>query len=75
MASLRSPTKSVPLELSVESVIARATEVMGDRDEAMRWQGTPIRVLDYATPVSLLGTREGATRVESVLGQMEHGVW
>jgi uncharacterized protein (DUF2384 family) len=48
---------------------------MGDRDEAMRWQGTPIRVLDYATPVSLLGTREGATRVESVLGQMEHSVW
>ena len=62
-------------EISVESVIDRAIEVMGDRDEAMRWLGTPVRALDYATPISLLGTSEGATRVEDVLGQMEHGVW
>ena len=62
-------------EISVESVIDRAIEVMGDRDEAMRWLGTPVRALDYATPISLLGTSEGATRVEDVLGRMEHGVW
>jgi putative toxin-antitoxin system antitoxin component (TIGR02293 family) len=61
--------------LAVESMIDRAIEVMGDRDAAMRWLGTPIRALDYATPISLLGTSEGATRVEDVLGRMEHGVW
>ena len=73
--SLRTPVKTAPPELAVEAVIKRATEVMGDRNEAMRWLGTPVRALDYATPVSLLGTRAGATRVEDVLGQMEHGVW
>ena len=53
-------------EISVESVVDRAIEVMGDRDDAMRWLGAPI---------SLLGTSEGATRVEDVLGRMERGVW
>ena len=61
--------------MALESVIDRATEVIGDRDEAMRWLGTPVRALDYATPISLLGTSEGTERVEDVLGQMEHGVW
>ena len=61
--------------MALESVIDRATEVIGDRDEAMRWLGTPIRALDYATPISLLGSSEGTARVEDVLGQMEHGVW
>jgi putative toxin-antitoxin system antitoxin component (TIGR02293 family) len=59
----------------VDFMIEKATEVIGDRDEAMRWLGTPVRVLDFATPISLLGTREGTRRVEDVLGQMEHGVW
>lgn len=60
---------------AVESVIDRVAEVIGDRDEAMRWLGTPVRALDYATPISLLGTKKGAARVEDVLGRMEHGVW
>jgi hypothetical protein len=47
----------------------------GDREKAMRWLGTPVRALDYATPISLLGTGDGATRVEDVLGRMEQGVW
>jgi len=56
-------------------MIDRAIEVIGNRDEAMRWLGTPVPGLDYATPISLLGTSEGARRVEDVLGQIEHGVW
>jgi putative toxin-antitoxin system antitoxin component (TIGR02293 family) len=59
----------------VESVIDKAREVIGNRDEAMRWLGTPVRALDYATPISLLGTAEGARRVKDVLGQIEYGVW
>ncbi len=66
---------SSPLLDAVEPVIERATEVIGDRDEALRWLGTPVRALDYATPISLLGTPEGIARVRDVLGRMEHGVW
>jgi len=64
-----------PLPFAVEPVIDRAIEVIGGRDEALRWLGTPVRALDYATPISLLGTPEGITRVQDVLGRMEHGVW
>jgi putative toxin-antitoxin system antitoxin component (TIGR02293 family) len=52
-----------------------AAEVLGSRDEAMRWLGTPIRGLSFATPISLLSTEEGIERVTVILGQMEHGVW
>jgi hypothetical protein len=41
----------------------------------MRWLGMPVRGLAFATPISLLGTEEGARRVSDILGQMEHGIW
>jgi putative toxin-antitoxin system antitoxin component (TIGR02293 family) len=56
------------------AVINRAVEVIGDKRDAMRWMGTPIRALDYATPVSLLSTRKGRQTVTEVLGRLEHGV-
>ena len=62
-----------PEELT--KAVARAAEVFGDRDAALRWLGTPIAALDYATPVSILGTPQGLIRVNDVLTQMEHGVW
>jgi putative toxin-antitoxin system antitoxin component (TIGR02293 family) len=61
--------------VNTDQIIERATEVIGDRDEALRWLGTPVRGLDYATPISLLGTDEGAQLVNDILGQMEHGIW
>jgi putative toxin-antitoxin system antitoxin component (TIGR02293 family) len=60
---------------TLDSIIERATDVLGDRVAVMRWFGTPVRALDFATPISVLGTREGATQVADVLGQMEYGVW
>lgn len=57
------------------AAIERATEVIGDRQEAMRWLGTPVRALNFAPPISLLATSDGAKRVVDVLGQMEHGIW
>lgn len=59
----------------VDQVVVHATEVLGSRDEAMRWLGTPVRGLDFATPISVLATEDGARRVNDILGQMEHGVW
>ena len=68
------PSKG-PLNEPIATIIERAAEVIGDRQEAVRWLGTPVRALDYATPISILATAEGAERVTDVLGQMERGVW
>ena len=56
-------------------VIDRASEIIGSEEKALRWMGTPIRALDFATPISLLGTKKGGALVNRVLGQMEHGIW
>ena len=57
-----------------ETVICRAIEVIGDGKEAMRWLGTPVPALGYATPISLLDNLKGQTAVLNVLTQLEHGV-
>jgi putative toxin-antitoxin system antitoxin component (TIGR02293 family) len=62
-------------DLIVEAVVSRAAEVLGGRAEAFRWLGAPVRALDFATPISMLETREGSAKVTEVLGQMEHGAW
>jgi hypothetical protein len=56
------------------AVIHRAAEVLGDRSDAMRWLGTPVRALNYATPISLLHDSKGREEVLTVLGRLEHGV-
>ena len=60
---------------AIDPVIDRATEVLGDRQEAMRWLGTAVRGLNFATPISLLATEDGQMRVYGILGQTEHGIW
>jgi hypothetical protein len=59
----------------IDEMIDRATEIIGSREEAMRWLGTPVRALNFATPVSMLGAKDGVERVNDVLGQMEYGIW
>jgi putative toxin-antitoxin system antitoxin component (TIGR02293 family) len=58
-----------------ESLFARAAEVFGSREKAMRWLESPAPSLDHRTPLSLLGTPEGIADVEDTLGAIEHGVW
>ena len=53
-------------------VTARAIEVFGSRERALRWLKTPVRSLDDQSPLSLLDTSEGITRVTDVLGRVEH---
>lgn len=55
-------------------VLNRALEVIGNSNNALLWMGTPVRALEYATPVSLLGSRKGRQAVMTVLGRLEHGV-
>jgi Antitoxin Xre/MbcA/ParS C-terminal toxin-binding domain len=69
-----SPLRSQPLEPLVR-VIARAVEVLGSSEKALRWINAPVRSLGDQTPASLLGSPEGIQRVEDALGSIEHGVW
>jgi uncharacterized protein (DUF2384 family) len=54
---------------------ARAMEVFGTREKALRWLNTPVRSLGDQTPLSLLDTPEGVGQVQDTLGRVEHGVW
>ena len=59
----------------VVDVVAKAIEVFGTREKALRWLKTPVRSLGDQTPVSLLNTPEGLAQVQDTLGRVEHGVW
>ncbi len=65
---------SPPLASIVE-VTARAIEVLGTKEKALRWLNTPVRSLGDQTPLSLLNTEAGFTQVEDILGRVEQGVW
>jgi putative toxin-antitoxin system antitoxin component (TIGR02293 family) len=60
---------------SIVDVTARAIEVFGTREKALRWLKTPVRSLGDQTPLSLLNTTEGVAQVHDTLGRVEHGVW
>jgi putative toxin-antitoxin system antitoxin component (TIGR02293 family) len=74
------PTKLAPTperlskQSVLERVLERATEVIGTREEALRWLGKPVRALDYVTPISLLLDDAGADQVLGVLTNLENGV-
>ena len=57
-----------------DPVIGRAVEVFANEQKALRWLGTPVRALEFATPISLLGRPEGRSAVLKVLDKIEHGV-
>jgi len=59
----------------IVEVTARAMEVFGTRDKALKWLNTPVRSLGDQTPLSLLNTPEGVAQVQDTLGRVEHGVW
>jgi hypothetical protein len=59
----------------LDEMIRKVTGVLGSRDEAMRWLGTPVRALNFAIPISLLGTKDDVECVNDVLGQMEYAIW
>ncbi|MBI3698257.1 MAG: DUF2384 domain-containing protein [Acidobacteria bacterium] len=59
----------------IVDVTARAIEVFGTREKALRWLKTPVRSLGDQTPLSLLNSPEGVARVQDTLGRVEHGVW
>ncbi len=80
IASMPAGKLIIPEEAAVtddsvlEKVMRRALEVIGDREQALRWMGTPVRALGYATPISMLSTVPGEQAVLTVLGRLEHGI-
>lgn len=58
-----------------DAVLDRAVAVIGDRQEAYRWMGTPVRALGFQTPIAAAATPDGESRVLAVLDQLEHGVY
>jgi hypothetical protein len=68
------PTVLIEPESFIE-IAAKAIEILGSREKAIRWLNAPARALGNRTPVSLLDSAEGVARVGDVLGQIEHGVW
>src|ERR1700726_4258998 len=59
---------------NTDALIDLAADVIGDRETALGWMGTPVQALDYATPVSLLNSKDGFDRVAAVLEQIQNGV-
>ena len=62
-------------ECNGDSVIARAIEVFANEEKALRWLGTPVRALEYATPISLIGQCNGRSAVLAALDNIEHGAF
>ncbi len=67
-------SQTVDLE-AIVAVTARAIEVLGDREKALRWLRTPSPSLSDQTPISMLNTSCGIENVAGVLGRIEQGVW
>jgi hypothetical protein len=57
------------------SLIKKAEEVFLTRKEALRRLREPAMALNYQKPRDLMKTREGRRRVETLLGQLEYGVY
>lgn len=57
------------------SVLSKAEEVLGDRQQALNWMTAPAMGLEGKTPLDLLTTQMGFELVEDFLTRMEYGVY
>jgi putative toxin-antitoxin system antitoxin component (TIGR02293 family) len=55
-------------------IAARASGVLGSEEKAGAWLTRTNRALGDQAPLSYLDTEIGASRVEEVLGRIEHGI-
>lgn len=58
----------------IGDVVAAAKEVFGP-DRGLRWLGTPVPALNYATPISLADTPDGRQEIHNALVNLAHGNW
>src|SRR5271165_1800696 len=56
-------------------ILAKATEVLGSREEAEQWLEHPAIGLNQRRPIDLLATPAGVEMVESFLERLDYGVY
>lgn len=56
-------------------VLSRTIDVLGSREEAEIWLGSPATALDQRKPIDLLSTPAGVEAVEEHLTRLEYGVY
>jgi putative toxin-antitoxin system antitoxin component (TIGR02293 family) len=61
--------------IQIAEVVARGTEVFGNKDKFLTWINLPNAALSNKTPYSLLKSRFGTEIVIDELGRIEHGVY
>lgn len=59
----------------VARLLARAIEVLGGKERALRWLKAPRPQLDGKTPLDFADTELGCQEVVNLLGRVEHGVF
>jgi putative toxin-antitoxin system antitoxin component (TIGR02293 family) len=59
----------------VARILAQASEVLGNTENASTWLQRPNRALGDESPITLLDTDLGSRQIEEVLGRIEHGVY
>jgi putative toxin-antitoxin system antitoxin component (TIGR02293 family) len=59
----------------VARVVALAEEVFGSRDKALLWLRTPDERIENRNPLKMLLTESGGRLVESMLWQIDEGVY
>ncbi|MDB5984108.1 MAG: hypothetical protein JWQ69_5123 [Pseudomonas sp.] len=57
------------------TVLSKAEEVLGDRQQAVNWMTSPAMGLEGRAPIDLLTTQMGFELVEDFLTRMEYGVY
>jgi putative toxin-antitoxin system antitoxin component (TIGR02293 family) len=72
--SLLTPVES-DRTVRMARVYANAVEMIGDREKAIEWLGTPNRALGGERPLDRLDTDVGARMVEDILGRIAYGVY
>ncbi len=66
--------KKIPKQ-RLAHILAFATEVIENKDAAMKWLSRPQFGLGGAIPIEMLQTEEGAEEVENLLGRIQYGVY
>jgi len=74
------PDKAMPTDLASKAwlfaeTLAKATEILGSKEEAERWMSKPAMGLDGQRPIDLLQTVQGAELVSDFLTRLEYGVY
>jgi putative toxin-antitoxin system antitoxin component (TIGR02293 family) len=74
-----SPARLTPeqsdMVIRTASTLAKAIDVLGDREKAAHWLTAPNRALGGEIPITLLDTSAGAHEVEALLDRIEYGVY